>query len=111
MTIKYGDYVFNEPVQISSWAPPYQPGVYAILIPEKKIEPKPFQVIYFGELSNMSERGFLKSHHRYLCWYRQARSDKFLYIATYLMPNSTAEQRRAVESQLIQKYEPICNKL
>ncbi len=110
MTIQYGNYVFSEPVQIDNWTPTYRAGIYAILKPGRSVSPKPFAVLYFGESGNLFDRGFFRAHHRYLCWLREAGLERNLYIAVYLMPDSTPDQRRAVESALISQYGPICNR-
>jgi len=109
MGINFGGVLFSEPVLISTWSPLYRAGLYAILVFDITISPKPYRVIYFGESSNLSERGFLTSHHKYSCWVREAGSSGNLYISVYLMPNSTADQRRAIEQKLIAMYKPICN--
>ena len=109
MGITYGSYAFNEPVPGGLWSPPYLAGLYAILFPDQAITPRPFAVVYFGESGNMSERGFLRSHEKFPCWIRQAGSESNLYIAVYLMPNSTVDQRRAIEAELINQYKPNCN--
>lgn len=109
MSIKYGSYVFDEPVLFALWSPPNRTGLYAILIPDKSFRPKPFRVIYFGESGNLSERGFFKSHNKYSCWIREAGSEENLYIAIYLMPDSTPSQRKFIEKLLITQYKPVCN--
>lgn len=109
MSIKYSDLVFSEPVPLASWEAPVRAGVYAILTPDARCKPRPFSVIYFGESGNMSERGFLDAHHKCGDWRRVAQSDAKLFIATYPMPYSTPEQRRAVEAALITNYNPVCN--
>jgi hypothetical protein len=78
--------------------------------PDPEGKPKTYRVIYFGESGNMSERGFLKSHHKFGCWINEAGTTKNLYISTYLMPNSSETERRTKEGQLIREYDPICNK-
>ena len=110
MSIKYSGYVFDEPVLISNWNAPYRAGLYAILVPDQSVTPRPFRVIYFGESGNMSERGFLKLHAKFPCWIREAGSENNLYVALLLMPDSTPEQRRVAETQLIANYNPACNR-
>lgn len=109
MSIKFSNYVFVEPIPITFLTPPYRAGLYAILVPDITATPRPFRVIYFGESGNLSDRGFFKAHHKYFSWLLQAGVESNLYIAVYLMPLSTQEQRRLVESQLIADYRPVCN--
>jgi len=68
--------------------------VYAIMTrPDPQNCPNVYRALYIGELSNLSERGFVKSHHKYKCFIRNAGSEDNLCIAIYLMPGSTEEDR------------------
>jgi hypothetical protein len=110
VTITWGDITFEGPYSITSWEPPYRAAVYAIMMkpdPEKK--PRTYRIIYFGESSNLSERGFYRAHHKYECFIKEAGSEANLYIGIYLMPDSTEEERREVEQRLINQYKPACN--
>ncbi len=112
MEITWGNIKFDGPYPITKWDPPYRASVYAIMIKPDPIEkPKTFRIIYFGESSNLSERGFYKSHHKYQCWMQQARSESNIYIGIYKMPDSTQQQRKKVEQELINQYKPkpVCN--
>lgn len=108
MSIIYSTIAFTEPEKLSNWEPPHRAGIYAILIPDSNSKPRPFSVVYFGESENMSERGFA-SHHKRYCWVKKAGNENNLYVSTYLMPNSTKEQRTTIESQLVQTFRPSCN--
>lgn len=105
----YGDYIFDEPVPLANWEPPYQSGIYAVLAFEPLANPRPFKVIHFGQSGNMLKSGFLRSQKRYPCWIRYAGSIMNLYMVTCPMPNTTAKQRKAIEKELIAEYKPICN--
>jgi hypothetical protein len=109
MSIRFRNYIFEGPMSFASWSPPYRAGLYAVVVPNQLWTPLPFEPIYFGESGNMSERGFLRSHHCYGRWMIKAGSETNLYVALYLMSGSTAEQRRAIESVLIRHYKPSCN--
>jgi hypothetical protein len=115
MPIKIGGVEFEEgPKPILSWEPPYRAGLYAVMRPHKT-ESDSFVVLYIGESGNLSERGFLRNHHKYPCWKTKAGSDENLYIAIHKMPDSTENDRRRVEALVIRKYEekhdhkPKCN--
>jgi len=108
MSITLGGLTFSGPTRFRDWDPPYRAGIYAILMPGARTA-QSFRVLYFGESGNMSERGFLRSHHKYACWIRKAKSEDQLYVSTHLMPNSNADDRRKVESQLVSQYNPDCN--
>jgi hypothetical protein len=109
MSINYGGIQFNDPVRVTEWLPPFRAGLYAILVPDQSASPKPFRAIYFGESSNLSERGFLRSHIRYNSWIREAYSNNNLYISVHYMPDSTQQQRMELEKRLIDTYHPVCN--
>ncbi|MGD0591234.1 MAG: hypothetical protein ABSA44_10620 [Bacteroidota bacterium] len=109
MSINFNDIAFTEPELLSKWNPPNRAGLYAIMIPNQSSKPKPFEVVYFGESGNMSERGY-SSHHKRDCWLRQAsNNENNLFISTYYLPSSTDEQRRAIEAKLVAHYKPHCN--
>ncbi len=110
MSMNYGGNVFDEPTKVESWSTLHRAGLYAILIPDSRVSPKPFRVIYFGETDNLSKRDFVKTHQAYRNWISTAGSPNDLYIAVCPKPNSTAEQRMLFETQLIAKYDPICNR-
>ena len=69
--------------------------------------PNLYRVLYIGESSNLSERGFVRSHHKYKCFIRNAGSEGNLHIAICLIPGSTEEDEK-VEQYLI-SVEPPCN--
>lgn len=110
MSITWGNKTFNGPYSITSWDPPYRAAVYAIMVkPDPKNKPDTYRIIYFGESSNLTERGFYKFRHKYNCWIDEAGSENNLYIGIYLMSNSTDEGRKKVESDLVNQYNPTCN--
>ena len=114
MTIYFGKdprrYKFEGPYSIKEWEPPYRAAIYSIMMrPDPKNKPNTFRVLYFGESSNLSERGLIKDHHKYECFVKHAGSEDNLYIAVYLMPESTQDERRKIEQYLISVYNPPCN--
>lgn len=111
MTITWGDITFDGPYSVTDWEPPYRAAVYAIMMkPDPTNKPTTYRILYFGESSNLSERGFWRSHHKYQCFIDNAGSESNIYIGIYRMPNSTEEERRAVEQKLIAQYNPVCNR-
>jgi hypothetical protein len=109
LSIDIGGYNFSTPVKFADWLPPYRAGVYAILMYNAKVNK--YYVIYIGQSSNLSDRGFFKSHHSYYCWIRQAGNDESkLHISVLELPNSTEDDRGKIEIQLINKFNPTCNK-
>lgn len=109
MGINLGGIIFSEPVQMINWYPPPFAGLYAVLIPDITCTPRPLRVIYFGETENYSERGFIRSHHKYFAWLNAAGSEANLYISTCFMVSSSSLERRMTETYLINEYRPVCN--
>ncbi|MFQ6060289.1 MAG: hypothetical protein ACE5KV_03190 [Thermoplasmata archaeon] len=110
MTVHIGGREFDGPVQIDEWNPPRKVAVYAIMMRQDPIRrPDSYLPLYFGQSENLSERGFLRSHHKFGCWIKEAGSTKNLFIAVHSMPHSAEAERRRFESQLISKYHPVCN--
>lgn len=109
MTITWGAVQFSEPKSFALWDPPFRAALYAIMRQADPVNnPTSFRILYFGESGNLSERGF-ESHHKLDCWKYQVDSVDDLYVGVYLMAGSTVEQRRELESVLVEKYNPICN--
>ena len=110
MTIVWGKskkISFEGPFEITKWDPPFRAAVYVIMVKGEK--EGYYRLIYVGESSNLSERGFYKSHHAYNCWIRIAGSESNLFIGVHKMPESTQEDRTKIEQQLISEYNPTCN--
>lgn len=111
MSITWGNLSFDGPYTITNWEPPYRAAIYAMMTkPDPQNKPSTYRILYFGESSNLSERGFYRFHHKYNCWINYAGSDNNLFIGIYLMPDSTEDERRGIESALVNQYNPECNK-
>jgi len=110
MSIKCGDVEFEGPYKITDWDPPFRAGIYSIMYKKNpKTKPNTYSILYFGESGNLDDRGFFQSHHKYNCWIEYAGTEENLFIGIHLMPNSTEEKRRRIESDLINEYRPACN--
>lgn len=105
MTITWSKTEFNGPHSLSQCGMPTSSGLYAIMI---QTVSNTYKIVYFGESSNFNERVNL-SHHKYDCWINQSGSENKIYFGLHVMPNSTPDQRRELESFLIQKFNPNCN--
>ena len=102
MAIIWGGISFDGPYPITSWDPLYRAAVYAIMVKTND----EYRIIYFGESSNLSDRGFWRSHHKYKCFVEQAVSESKIYIGIHKMPGSTEEEGKKVEQNLIEQYKP-----
>ena len=111
MSIQFGDYVFDEPILFGKWQPPKQPCIYAVLVHDPKVKPKPYTVLFFGESDNLSDQAFFRSHIKYSCWTKQAGAEKNLFITQLKMPDVDGIQRKKTLNALIQKYQPVCNEV
>jgi len=106
----WGDKGFYGPYPISMWNPPHRAAVYAIMTkPDPLNMPSSYRILCFGESDNLSERRFYRSHHKFNCLINYAGSEENLYIGIHLMPDSTLVERKEVESNLIDRYKPVCN--
>jgi len=110
MSISLNDINFDGPYLITYLDPHYRAAVYTIMYKaDPANKPNEFTPIYVGESGNLSERGFFRSHQKYECWIKYASSVQNLYIGIHLMPDSTPEDRRQIESDLITHLSPDCN--
>lgn len=109
MGITWGGYRFDGPFGLASWIPACSVGVYVVMAP-KDLSNAVFRVLYFGESDGLHRPGFYRGHPRYGSWVSKAGSERDLYIGVYRMPNSTPEQRQALETLLVERYRPACNR-
>ena len=109
MNMTFDEHEFSEPTQIAKWEPSESAGLYVILKPDLYSSPLPLKPIYFGQTGNYAERGFIKSHEKYKDWIREVVEEENIFIAIYPMLGSTEEERKAIESKLINMYHPVCN--
>ncbi len=109
MPINYNKYYFTDPAQLVRWKASNYAGIYAILIPDKFCKPLSYRVVYFDETENFAKCGIDETHSKYSCWMTSALKKSNIYISVHYMRDSTAEQRQAVVSALIQKCQPSCN--
>ncbi len=109
MSINFGGNQFTGPVPLSTWQPPALAGLYVILTFDGDVRPLPYRPLYFGETDNFATRRIGRSHEKFISWSLQAGGEANLYISIFIMPSSSAVQRRAIEQQLIAVYRPPCN--
>ncbi len=109
MNMIFDKYEFSEPSRIAKWVPPESAGLYVILKPDLSSSPLPLKPIYFGQSEDLSERGFIKSHHKYKDWIKKVGEEEHIFIAIHQMLGSSEEERKTIEAELIAKYQPVCN--
>jgi len=106
--IRFADYVFGEPVPLSScWIPVQLMGIYAVLVPDPTWGPRQFQPVFFGVFNG--QRPYQLSTEEYSCCLRVA-AGKALYIATYNLPVYDPSESRRIQRELIRAYSPLCNR-
>ncbi|MBA2840923.1 hypothetical protein HNP87_001455 [Methanococcus maripaludis] len=92
-------YIFEELCELSEFDPQYRQGLYAVFT-ESSTDGR-YSVLYVGETGNYDGRGF-SNHHKRPCW--EQRKNRNLYIAIHKTPNQTADDRREIESEIIDYY-------
>jgi hypothetical protein len=99
--IRFNDYVFSEPVPLSSWTTPKYAGLFVILVRDGNWAPRQFQPLCFDEFGN-NVRGPLPASS-----IRLPANAGALFVSVMAMPFSTSEQRCAVRNQLVWAYNPV----
>ena len=94
---------FSKPLAIDEWDPPRKAGLYIIVRKDDE------RIAYVGESGKLDNREFWKGHQKYKCWLRVAGAEKNLAIAFHPMLNSTQDQRKELESNLVRKLHPPCS--
>ncbi len=110
MTITWDGIEFNGPYQIHSWTKTNVAGVYAIMARENSPEGSAgFSLLYVGQTADFGKGDFPDHHEKYLCWLRNCGGEEGnMYIS---MHDERYEAKRfLLESQLIKRYHPICNR-
>src|SRR6266498_2551184 len=103
--IRFNDYIFSQPIGITACTPPGCGGVYAVLVTDPNWAPKPFQPVFFGQLGNNAPRHSILQECAAL---GPVAASQGVFVAVLPMPFSTSAQRNAVQRELIQAYNPLC---
>jgi hypothetical protein len=103
--IKFAGKPFEGPFELGRWTPAARAGVYCVMVPDSGCVPSRYRAIFFGETGNFAAKNGQAS------WLKIADYPQLVHIAAHWMPGSTGDQRKAVERELIQLYEPECNEV
>ena len=109
-TIEMARQLFEGPFPIAAWTPPARPVVFCILVPDERRAP-PFRPVYVGESPNLAERAFPGAQHGRASWLDIADYDQGVYVAAHWMPQSTLDERKALERELVRFCQPECNEV
>ncbi len=103
---------FEGPFRLDSWEAPKQSGVYAVMH-KKDPENGPgiFIIDYCGQGRDLSlYRGYPWIHHRMKRLISRTGSSENVYIAVFLMPDSSIQERRQIEKALLRTFDPYFNR-
>jgi hypothetical protein len=103
MTVRLADREFDGPFLLKDWSGRAVPGVYTLLV----LNGEKYRPVFVGETANFQERAFPSSRKGMAGWLALADYHQSLYIAVHPLPG--APERKAVERQLLQTYQPECN--
>lgn len=103
--ITIGKYGFEGPWLLSGTDFINHAAVYVILCRHSDAN---YEAVYIGETGQLGTR--LSNHERAACWKRSCNGS--LYVAVLSTPSDryTADNRRAIEKELRDKYDPPCNR-
>ena len=104
MTISLAERPFDGPFPISHWTGCAVAGVYSLMVQDPQ---RGYRPVYVGETGNFLERGFPSARRGSAGWLALADYQQSLYIAVHPLPGQS--ERKAVERELIQTYQPECN--
>lgn len=108
MPINYGGHLFTDPLPLTNNLLYYGQGIYIMQALDGRWTPRAFRPLYVGECENFQTRLKL-AHERFLDCRRTA-SDALIYVSILPTTGITTVQRRAIETALIQRYDPPCNR-
>jgi hypothetical protein len=103
---------FDGPYRLDSWEAPQQSGVYAVLHRTTSEEGHIAYVIdYCGQGRNLSSyKGYPWIQHRIKRLVAHTGSKENVYIAVFLMPDSSRQERRQIEEALVETFNPYFNR-
>jgi hypothetical protein len=103
---------FDGPFRLDSWEPPKQSGVYAVLHKTASdAGPDTYIIDYCGQGRNLSlYRGYPWIRHRLKRLIARTGSPENVYIAVFLMPDSSRMERRQIEQALVKTFNPFFNR-
>ena len=103
MTISLGERPFHGPFLLRDWNGGEIAAVYTLLV----LDGGEYRPVFVGETPNFLERAFPPARRGMAGWLALADFQQSLYIAVHPLPGPT--ERKAVERELIQTYQPECN--
>jgi hypothetical protein len=103
---------FDGPYRLDSWEAPRQSGVYAVLHKTTSDEgPVTYIIDYCGQGRNLSSyKGYPWIQHRMKRLVARTGSKENVYIAVFLMPDSSKQERRQIEKALLKTFNPYFNR-
>ena len=103
---------FDGPYRLDNWEAPQQSGVYAVLHKTTSDEGSVTYIIdYCGQGWNLSSyRGYPWIQHRMKRLIAHTGSEENVYIAVFLMPDSSKKERRQIEKALLKTFDPYFNR-
>jgi len=103
---------FDGPYRLDNWEAPKQSGVYAVLHKTTSDEgPITYIIDYCGQGRNLSSyRGYPWIHHRIKRLVARTGATENVYIAVFLMPDSSKLERRQIEEALVKTFNPYFNR-
>jgi len=103
MTISLAERQFHGPFLLKEWSGSEIAAVYTLLV----LDGAQYRPVFVGETANFLERAFPPSRRGMAGWLALADYQQSLYIAVHPLPAPT--DRKALERQIIQTYQPECN--
>jgi hypothetical protein len=105
--IRFGDYVFSDPVPLSRFSlPPRSGGLYVVLMPDPSWGPWHLQPLFFGEFG--AQRETHMSQEQQVCCLKVA-AGRSLYVAVYAPPLQHGWELSQIKKELIERYRPVSN--
>lgn len=103
---------FDGPYRVDTWEAPQQSGVYAVLHKTGSDSGQITYIIdYCGQGRNLSSyRGYPWIQHRMKRLIARTGSKENVYIAVFLMPDSSKQERRQIEKALLKTFNPYFNR-
>jgi hypothetical protein len=103
---------FDGPQRLENWEAPEESGVYAVMHKmDSENGASTFIFDYCGQGRNLSlYRGYPWIHHRIKRLIARTGTLDNVYVAVFLMPDSSKRERRQIEQALVKTFNPFFNR-
>jgi hypothetical protein len=101
--------MFSAPLPFAKALPPDCAGLYAVQVVNPTWTPCPFEPIYFGAATDLSEHAIAATHRAFARWIAHPRAGTGLFVSFAALPCTSEPVLRNLVMSLVTTYRPQAN--